>query len=464
MELISVFNIIALIHESASRTGQAVTARPVSAIPIDSLSGATGGPPSAGGRTSTSAEPRPLILVDVARAGCEGAPDEHAGWSHTAPRNMLHASEDVAALRKKITSEAIENLHLSVVRGNIQNVKDCLKSGVYVDERLKGEWSPLMFACSLGHAEIVDCLLQYGSNPNFHKGHFTPLMATCTSTKDEKKLLECVKLLVYSGANVNAIDQFHHTPIMYASREGHAEIVDFLVQRNANVHSRDKQGRTALFWAINNGNTDVVKVLLKAGALKSISDKEFLPADLSAIATEKMVKFFHNDTNNNNNKMLSSKRNGLVTLNRELPAFLESNEALVKGRSTNLTDLILKDGLSKIEELKRRFYQQYETIYYLRLRLDSVPKQHQPVSKMPITKKLATQAREAMTAAECVYHNLRFLHHFTVQLSEKDDLEPENDPAEKTDNESSQKWSSLMVTIGIIAVTLFKTKVFGFLR
>ena len=43
-------------------------------------------------------------------------------------------------------------------------------AGVSVNQTLQGGWSPLMYACSMGHPDLVDVLLKEGANPNFHKG------------------------------------------------------------------------------------------------------------------------------------------------------------------------------------------------------------------------------------------------------------------------------------------------------
>ena len=90
-----------------------------------------------------------------------------------------------------------------------------------------------MYAANNGCIEIVNILLERKSNPNFESGKyylryfelfkslfqlferfslldmFTPLMATCYSTKaTEEKLLKCVESLVNAHAHIDSHDRF----------------------------------------------------------------------------------------------------------------------------------------------------------------------------------------------------------------------------------------------------------------
>ena len=72
--------------------------------------------------------------------------------------------------------------------------------------------------------------------------------------------LKVVEYLVDHGANVNAQDDY---ALILASKNGHLDVVEYLVDHGANVNARDDY---ALRWASNNGHLDIVEYLVNHGA------------------------------------------------------------------------------------------------------------------------------------------------------------------------------------------------------
>ncbi|KAF3819294.1 hypothetical protein GH733_013444, partial [Mirounga leonina] len=64
------------------------------------------------------------------------------------------------------------------------------------------------------------------------------------------------------------------TPIMYAARDGHPQVVALLVARGAEVNIQDENGYTALTWAARQGHKNVVLKLLELGANKMLQTKD----------------------------------------------------------------------------------------------------------------------------------------------------------------------------------------------
>lgn len=118
--------------------------------------------------------------------------------------------------------------------------------GFDVETRLKGGWTPLMYACENGSFSIVQLLITKGANCNSHKGTvhevsiqllllwsvlidtFTPLMclSSCKSLSFEDDLVSCAKLLIEEGARVNARDRYTH---VYTTRQSHARHVTIII-------------------------------------------------------------------------------------------------------------------------------------------------------------------------------------------------------------------------------------------
>lgn len=60
---------------------------------------------------------------------------------------------------------------------------------------------------------------------------------------------DLVKLLIDSGADVNARDESHSTPLHMASLSGSAESVQLLIENGADVTAQDQSNRTPLHLA-----------------------------------------------------------------------------------------------------------------------------------------------------------------------------------------------------------------------
>ena len=73
-----------------------------------------------------------------------------------------------------------------------------------------------------------------------------------------------------SGLGINTKDPGHEqTPLMYASRRGHAETVAELIRLGASVNLRSARGDTAIVEAVREGHASVVHVLLKHADVKT---------------------------------------------------------------------------------------------------------------------------------------------------------------------------------------------------
>eukprot|EP00731_Ephydatia_muelleri_P005630 Em0002g1806a len=133
----------------------------------------------------------------------------------------------------------------------------------------KDRWTALMLASMEGHMECVKVLLDNGAEINIQdKEGWTTLMKSSRAGH-----MECVTVLLDKGAEVNIQDTEGWTALMLASRAGHMECVTVLLDKGAEVNIPDTDGWTALLRASGAGHMECVKVLLDNGAEVNIQDK-----------------------------------------------------------------------------------------------------------------------------------------------------------------------------------------------
>ena len=77
---------------------------------------------------------------------------------------------------------------------------------------------------------------------------------------------EIVEMLEAKGANVNAKGLENLTSLIWASGRGRINACDVLLSKGANVNDQSTSGTSALQWASQRGHTTIVKMLLYEGA------------------------------------------------------------------------------------------------------------------------------------------------------------------------------------------------------
>jgi hypothetical protein len=71
-----------------------------------------------------------------------------------------------------------------------------------------------------------------------------------------------VKLLLACGAQVDYVEQYGYTPLIWSSKNGHKEVVKLLLADGADVHREKNNGYTSLRVSRQNGHPEVAKLLM----------------------------------------------------------------------------------------------------------------------------------------------------------------------------------------------------------
>lgn len=153
-----------------------------------------------------------------------------ASWRGTAAslKLLLEHNGEIDA------SKALERASLS---GDLENVKLLLANGAEPSAGLSQ-------AVTFGYTDLVRTLIARGANAKMTESTGINLLHWATIANRP----ELISVLAAAGVPVNAMDEFHYTPLMYAATIdfGDTRVLKALLKAGADLKLRNGEGRTAV--------------------------------------------------------------------------------------------------------------------------------------------------------------------------------------------------------------------------
>jgi len=180
---------------------------------------------------------------------------------------MIAKLLDAGADANAATTEG-ETALLTVARtGNVEAAKILLAHGADVNS--KEQWrqqTPLMWAVAESHPEMAQVLIAHGADVNARQvewhwerqftkeprekwmplGGLTPLLFAA-----RQGCVDCARVLLKAGADINAADPNNISPMVLALMNGHYDFAAFLLDQGADPNIADDTGRTPLYAAVD---------------------------------------------------------------------------------------------------------------------------------------------------------------------------------------------------------------------
>lgn len=162
---------------------------------------------------------------------------------------------------RKINSAAEIALKGAFANRDDAKIREAVKDGARVNIRNRDGSTLLEYAVSTGDKNLVELIVDRGADLNATTRGFTPLMSAAWNGR-----VEIMRILIKSGADINARDDYGRTPLMLAVSHNKVEAVKLLLAKGAEKNLRESDGYTALDIGIKEKRYAIVQQLRAAGA------------------------------------------------------------------------------------------------------------------------------------------------------------------------------------------------------
>jgi hypothetical protein len=238
---------------------QKVGTKLVAGIPVDDTTRVS--------RTKDDSDDMRKVVADIIQIQTE-SPQQRTEREEQAKRLAEQHAQDLAAdeVRKRDAEKArIESMDIyeAASSGATSRVRELLDAapGLARQQHITDGTvnTPLHVAAN---GEIATLLVRAGADVNAQDNyHCTPLHDAANAGR-----VDVISVLIQSHANMDVVDDTIGTPLGWAAMGGKLDAVKLLVTKGCDINAKGPHGETALGEAANTGKLDVVEFLVASGA------------------------------------------------------------------------------------------------------------------------------------------------------------------------------------------------------
>ncbi|XP_033000964.1 ankyrin repeat and SOCS box protein 3 isoform X2 [Lacerta agilis] len=169
-------------------------------------------------------------------------------------------------------SDRCSAVGLAAREGNAKQLKKLIKQGYSVDVPDNRGWMAIHEAAFHNAAECLKLLIRAAPSDSYIRSK--TFEGTCPlHLSAGRGSLECVAILLESGADPNELTNDASTPLFLAVQNGHVDVIKLLLQQGANINGPHCWSEwNSLHQAAFQNYPEILKLLLNKGAKKECVD------------------------------------------------------------------------------------------------------------------------------------------------------------------------------------------------
>lgn len=174
----------------------------------------------------------------------------------------------------------------AVFENNLENVRKWLKAGANKDARGDDGYSPLLLAAREGYEEIAEYLLAQEADVTLTNAFGRNALGEALRKHRSDKL---VLALLEAGCPADVQDAQGNTAAFYAAQDDRAVVMSALVAAKADLTLANKKGVTPLIWATRLQHIDVIRAMMDENVALDHQDEDGMTALMHAVKSRNLM-------------------------------------------------------------------------------------------------------------------------------------------------------------------------------